>query len=637
MKPVLSRIRNATYALLRPIYRRSTLLQRWRQQLAHRKAVWLAKVKEGWHSTENLDALQALANRRFDAAALPGPGAFPDRWPDIDVSVVTYNSRAWVEQFVNSLLAQHYPLANLHLLITDNGSSDGTVDAMAAALEPHRDVFGSVSVIRQGNVGFGAGHDRGIREGSSAYCLVTNIDLEFCADSIQRVVAAALEDTEDQVASWELRQMPYDHPKHYDPVTLETNWSSHACILLRRSAYEAVGGYEPRIFMYAEDVELSYRFRSFGYVLKFVPRATVHHYTYKCAGEVKPMQFLGSTLGNLYLRLRYGKKPDRVAGLFLYCSLFALPAPFPGARRRLVGNGRRLLCNWRHFSKGRGPVQAHFPFRAFDYEMRREGAFLLVEPLSPAEAPLVSVVMRTYQGRGIFLNQAMQSIFNQTYPSIELIVVQDGGDSLQEQVMQAQERAPAGCTVRFLANPKLGRSAAGNAGLTAATGRYLMFLDDDDMVYADHIETLAGKLIRDNSLMAAYALATEVLTDVKSDGHYLETVFQTPGSFYQEWDHNVMLDHNFIPIQAIVFRNELFLERGGFDETLDQLEDWHLWLRYGYSNTFAYVPKTTSLFRSPANPDIRYERAMKLHAAYDEALARAKNAMQLIDAADLKN
>ena len=77
----------------------------------------------------------------------------------------------------------------------------------------------------------------------------------------------AIADRDSNVASWELRQAFSEMPKYYDPVTLETNWSSHACILIKREVYEKVGGYDKNIFMYAEDVEFSYRLRSQGYVL----------------------------------------------------------------------------------------------------------------------------------------------------------------------------------------------------------------------------------------------------------------------------------------------------------------------------------------------------------------------------------
>lgn len=632
-----SRMRRAIYAVLRPIYYRLPLLRPARQRYWAWKERISQLANDESSREENLQALQALTDRRHDAAAVRSASAAPTpaEWPLIDVSVVTYNSRGWVEGFLASLVKQDYPLARIHLTFVDHGSRDGTVAELEAQAVQHRNRFASFNIIQQSNLGFGAGHDRAIRTGSAPYCLVTNIDLEFRPDSLTTVVATAINDDAQQVACWELRQIPYEHPKYYDPVTLETNWCSHACILLRRSAYEQVGGYDERIFMYAEDVELSYRFRSYGYALKYAPRATVHHYTYKSAGEIKPTQFGGSTLGNLYLRRRYGQRADWWVGLLQYWRLLRHKPAFPGARRLLLKNLLTLARNRKHFDSGKGEATAYFPFRGFDYEMRRDGAFHEVAPIAPDDAPLVSVITRTYQGRSMFLKQALQSILNQTYPHIELIIVEDGGEAQRGIVEAVAADAPAGRSLRFLPNPKLGRSAAGNAGLAAATGQYLMFLDDDDLLFADHIETLVGALQNDPQLSAAYALAMEVLTDLHADKQrYTEAGFGTPALFYQAWDHQLLQTYNFIPIQAILFKRELFEQRGGFDTGLDQLEDWHLWLRYGYRNQFRYVEKTTSLFRSPAHPELRSDRVEKLNEAYEEAKARARACFAEIDAGE---
>jgi GT2 family glycosyltransferase len=482
-------------------------------------------------------------------------------------------------------------------------------------------------------LGFGAGHDRAIRDGNSEYCLVTNLDLEFAPNSLCDVLRVALSDTDGAVASWELRQIPYEHPKYYDPVTLETHWSSHACILIRRNAYNKVGGYDPYIFMYAEDVELSYRFRSYGYVLKYVPAAVVSHFTYDSAGQVKPLQFSGGTIGNIYIRLRYGSTADRLAGLSLYLARIILPSPFDGARSLLLKNAFKLLSRLPHFLRGKGDVPAYFPLRGFDYEVARDGAFYEVQPCAATEAtPLVTVITRTYKGRSMFLEQAVQSVFNQTYPAIELLVVEDGGDSQQALVTSLAERAPSGCRVRFLSNEKLGRSAAGNAGLAAAAGRFLMFLDDDDLLFADHVEMMVSALSLDPTLSAAYALSIEVHTQVDlAMSRYVEDAFHTPAVFRQEWDYDVLLDHNFIPIQAILFKRELYEQRGGFDTELDQLEDWNLWLRYGYGNRFVYVPKTTSLFRTPADHQIRSARHALLHNDYYAAKGRAASSLEQLE------
>ena len=155
-----------------------------------------------------------------------------------------------------------------------------------------------------------------------SFVLITNIDLQFRAESLVRAVSFACQD-EAGIASWELRQAPYEHPKFYDPVSLQTAWSSHACILMRREVLDLVGGYEEKIFMYGEDVELSYRFRAAGYCLRYLPSAVVDHYTYQEPGEVKLLQYQGSTLANAYIRLRYGSWSDVLRIFSLYSRLAA--------------------------------------------------------------------------------------------------------------------------------------------------------------------------------------------------------------------------------------------------------------------------------------------------------------------------
>jgi GT2 family glycosyltransferase len=381
--------------------------------------------------------------------------------------------------------------------------------------------------------------------------------------------------------------------------------------------------------MYGEDVEFSYRLRSFGYTLKYLPSAAVLHHTYEEAGEVKPLQFAGSVLANTYIRLRYGSFTDRVIAAVLYLILFIYPSPFSGAKKMLLRNIPKLVKNIPHFLQGKGPAPAKFPFRGYDYELIREGAFWQSKIFETSdEAPLVTIITRTYRGRGMFLKQAMQSVFNQTYPNIELLVAEDGGDTQFELVDSLSKTAPSNVCVRFIENQKIGRSGVGNAAMSAAKGQYYMFLDDDDLLFSDHVETLMQCLSADRSLDGAYGLAFEVTTHVADDkGSYVEELMFTPPVFHQDWDYSVMQRHNFIPIQAIIFKKELYQRWGGFDLALDQLEDWNLWLRYGYGSNFRYVAKTTSLFRTPANSNVRAERHALLHNAYDMAVKRANESI----------
>ena len=640
MKALLLRVARGLDRRLSFAYKRCprlfTLRQRVAQALQHSRQ----GLHQAFYAQSNTPALQALTERRFDAAAVASsrlsaaPTTAAD-WPEIDVSVVLFNSERWLEPFMQSLRAQHYPLERLHLRFVDHGSSDNTVAVVQQLLDQYGAEFANAELIVQENLGFGAGHHRAIRAGHSKYCLVTNVDLEFEPDALCLVMRTALSDTTEQVGSWELRQAPYEHPKYYDAVTLECNWSSHACIVLRRSAYEAVGGYEPRIFMYCEDVELSYRLRSYGYVLKYVPQAVVYHYTYEEAGQVKPVQYVGSIVGNMYVRLRYGTAADARRGWLLAAALLWRKPPFKGARGALIKGLRQVVKNRRHFQQpsSKGSAAAHFPFYALDFEWVRDGAFWESLPVPHGtEVPLVSVITRTYQGRDALLRQTIQSVWHQSYPHVELIVVEDGGNHQQAVAEQMAAYAPEGHSLRYFSQPKVGRSATGNAGLAAAQGQWLLFLDDDDLLFADHIETLVQQLLKEKSALggedsaptAAYALAVEVHTAMAANKqHYTETQFATPHTFYQPWDYQVLQHHNFLPIQSIVFHRSLYERWGGFDVDLDQLEDWHLWLRYGHGQTFSYVPKSTSLFRSPAPFEERTQRATLLHEAYETARQRA--------------
>lgn len=605
-------------AVLRPIYQKLPFLIGVRMRLRHFVKTAQANVIQAINSKNNLKALQVIADRRFGYS--PSSPLF-DVQPVIDVSIVTYNSGKWVDGFFASLKAQDYPLQQLNLCFVDNGSKDSTVEDLLRWKAQLATEVAGFEVIQSENVGFGLGHDRAIKTGQSEFILISNIDIAFARDSLTKVVASAHADTSASVASWELRQAPYEHPKHYDPVTQETNWSSHACILIRRSAYTKVGGYEHEIFMYGEDVELSYRFRSYGYQLKYCPSAVVYHYTYEHENHVKPIQFTGSTLANAYLRLRYGDISDKFGTLILQSALLFRPEVYAGARRDQIANIRKIIRKFPHFLSGKGSSKdICFPFRGFDYEMTRDGAFWTVgEPL--AELPLVTIVTRTYRNRNEFLRQAIMSVLNQTYPNVELVVVEDGGETMKDLVAEFQH--PAGRPIRFYGMDKVGRSVTGNYGLEMAKGTYCMFLDDDDLLFSDHAEVLVTALAKNQESVAAYSLAMEVGTITTADGYYTEVSHETPSYYKHEYDYDVLLDHNFIPIQSLLFERALYLERGGFETDMSHLEDWNLWLRYGYGNTFTYVAKTTSLFRTPADPNVRLERHKSLHKAYDLAKGRA--------------
>jgi len=179
-----------------------------------------------------------------------------------------------------------------------------------------------------------------------------------------------------------------------------------------------------------------------------------------------------------------------------------------------------------------------------------------------------------------------------------------------------------GYAIRHITAPKRGRSHAGNLGLAHAQGEYIVFLDDDDLIYPDHVEVLYGALA-EKGVDAAYSLAWEVLTTMdKEKGSYIEDAHQTLPLFHQEFSQDVLFDHNYLPLQSVLFSRALYEERGGFEEDMDYLEDWNLWCRYAVGHEFTFVCKTTSLYRTPSMPEERLRRAGLLHNAYEDARKR---------------
>lgn len=536
----------------------------------------------------------------------------------ITLSAVLHNSERWLPAFLRSLERQSFPVRQINLVFVDNGSSDGTCTVLKAYAQASGHLYASLRIIEQDNVGFGAGHDVAIGSSTDDLVLVTNVDLEFHKEGLAQAVAAAVSDEAD-VASWELRQCPYEHPKYYDPVTLETSWSAHACTLLRRSAYDAVGGYEKKIFMYGEDVELSYRLRGAGWRLRYVPFATVTHHVDFEDGTLRPHQVSGSIAANILLRHRYGTSGEAAEGERLAGVLARGERDGGGA----VGAALGIIARDKaHFATRLRPVKdVPFPFSGLDYDIRRVGHDV---PLMPSagleERPLVSIITRTHGPKISYLREAMASVINQTYREIEHLIVEDRTDFARELVEQAADVYRR--NIRYVKSDGSGRSRAGNCGLAAARGRYVLFLDSDDLLFADHVEHLMQALATDKAAVAAYSLAWEVLTDEDASGAYIEVLHRVSKLHQRGFDRRILKTMNYIPIQAIAFDRWLYEKFGGFQEDLDYLEDWNLWNRYVRAGDFIYVPKLTSLYRTPYGETARANRQEGLSAAYKSVKQR---------------
>jgi GT2 family glycosyltransferase len=207
------------------------------------------------------------------------------------IGIVTYNNPAaeMARLFRSIEIAGERLPAQIKtsIVVIDNGEASALpVDASIRRLAP------------RGNIGFAAAHDLLMREafaGSATHYLATNPDGCFhpnCLDALMRTAQAA-----GHRALVEAMQFPDEHPKSYDPCNFDTPWATAACLLISRSVFEAVGGFDPAFFMYCEDVDLSWRALNAGFAVKICPRALfMHHIPFREYDAVRHRRFLQSGL-----------------------------------------------------------------------------------------------------------------------------------------------------------------------------------------------------------------------------------------------------------------------------------------------------------------------------------------------------
>ena len=242
----------------------------------------------------------------------------------------------------------------------------------------------------------------------------------------------------------------------------------------------------------------------------------------------------------------------------------------------------------------------------------------------------MSIIVRTCN-RPQVLKNALDSIRNQTYKNIETVVVEDG-KNVSEKMIRTQY-ADMNIVYRATGERK-GRTVAGNLGLQTATGEYFNFLDDDDILYPNHVETLL-KAIQDNAVDAAYGIAEESQIVKQSDKPYRIKEKRKLIRHQQPYNRLLLYSFNYLPIQSVLFSRMFFDQCGGFDENLDVLEDWDLWVRYSLHTDFTCVKKTTSIYRVPYNRKISAERQKDLDEALAVVREKHKGYVQNISVYDL--
>jgi glycosyltransferase involved in cell wall biosynthesis len=193
-------------------------------------------------------------------------------------------------------------------------------------------------------------------------------------------------------------------------------------------------------------------------------------------------------------------------------------------------------------------------------------------------SPVVSVIIPTFN-RWPVVGEAVESVFVQTYPDFELIVVDDGSTDGTH-----KELAKFGSRLRMFVKAREGVAAARNFGVSQAVGRYVAFLDSDDLWQPKKLEMQTAFMEKDPAVQICQTEEIWLRNGVRVN----------PKSRHQKPSGDIFirsLQLCLVSPSAVMMTKELFSRFGGFDERFPVCEDYDLWLRIAVEHPVPLIPE----------------------------------------------
>jgi len=283
---------------------------------------------------------------------------------DVTVVVVTHDALQWIDRCLESV-------RGYETIVVDNASSDGTAAHV-------RERFPDVRVIEEENRGMGGGNNVGMRAADGRFFFLLNSDAWVVGDGVDRLAAIADERPDVAVVAprllnvdgtlqrsvrgdptlWRLateylfvRKLAPNSPR-LNPLyvggfehdeTREVDWVYGAALLVRREAADTVGLFDEDFFMFSEETDWMYRFRSAGWKVVFTPDAEVVHVGAASHGG---RLYVENLRGHLRFTAKHRglKEAERVRRLLLW-SLRLRALVFRGERGKQYREGVAFLSS----------------------------------------------------------------------------------------------------------------------------------------------------------------------------------------------------------------------------------------------------------------------------------------------------
>ncbi|MFC2023597.1 glycosyltransferase [Chloroflexota bacterium] len=207
-------------------------------------------------------------------------------------------------------------------------------------------------------------------------------------------------------------------------------------------------------------------------------------------------------------------------------------------------------------------------------------------------SPLVSIIIPSYNCRA-WVCEAIDSALAQTYPACEVIVVDDGStDGTQALLTEKYDDR-----IRYYCQRNRGLAGARNTGLSLAKGKYVQFLDSDDILLSEKVAVQVGFLEDAPEYSVAYS-DFSYFSDDRPGVRRLPESSKYRDRYCSGDIRHSLLEGNYLVCHAALARLADVRDVGGFDETLSGCADYDLWLRMAYQGCwFACTDQVLVLYR----------------------------------------
>ncbi len=208
---------------------------------------------------------------------------------------------------------------------------------------------------------------------------------------------------------------------------------------------------------------------------------------------------------------------------------------------------------------------------------------------------LVSIVITTYKREPETVERAIQSVVQQSYRPIEIIVVDDSPSEYpyRPAIRNLADKYRNLCDIAYYPHERnMGACAARNTGLHKSKGTYIGFLDDDDEYDHLKVEKQAEILSKNSSIQMVYCNCA-VVDDETGEKTYSQK------KLYRGKVFDKLIEQNFIGTTSFpLIRRDCLTELGGFDVQLPACQDYDMWLRVCKENSVDYIDEPLVIYHN---------------------------------------